>query len=347
MEEGANELKQMDKEKALVKLNDLARQLAVRKKQLGGNGESLKRQMEQIGGIDKGPAEMLAKALAKGDFQKAANELEQLKKQLDDKKLDPAKKDELAKQMEQLKQKIQQMAQQAKDAQADLQKRADQLRQPGGNPAAAEKLEEQIQRLQQQVPQMDALNSLCNKLGQCANQMKQGNGAQACQSMQEAMQQLQQMAQQQREMKTLDGAMQMLDNARRQMTCDKCGGKGCKECQGEAESELMAMSDDSEGNKDGKPGPNPGTRPGEGSRPEAKADGRFYDSRVAQKVGKGAGMVARLTDGPNLKNQAEAEIQQAAAAIEHGSTNPLSGQQLPRKLREHAEDYFNKFREGK
>ena len=68
---------------------------------------------------------------------------------------------------------------------------------------------------------------------------------------------------------------------------------------------------------------------------------------MAQKVGKGAGQVTGLTDGPNLKNQAESEIQKAAAAIEHGSTNPLSGQRLPKKQREHARQYFDSFREGK
>jgi hypothetical protein len=346
LEEGTDELKsQPEREKAIVKLNDLARRLQERKKQLGGNGEPLKRQMEQIQGIDKGPADKLAKALAKGDFEKAADELDQLKKQLSDKKLDPTKKDELAKQMEQLKQKIEQMAQQAKDALADMQKQADQMRQ-AGDPAATNKLEEQIQRMQQMGPQMDSLKSLCNKLGQCANQMKQGNSDQAAQSMKEAMRQMQEMAQQQREMKTLDGALETLDDARRQMTCEKCGGKGCKECQGQGEGNEMAKGDEGE-EHDGKPGQGIGTGPGNGARPEAKADGRFYDSRVSQKVGKGTGMVTGVTDGPNLKNQAEAEIQQAAAAIEHGSTNPLSGQHLPKKQREHAQEYFDSFREGK
>ena len=83
-------------------------------------------------------------------------------------------------------------------------------------------------------------------------------------------------------------------------------------------------------------------------RPESKGDdGRFYNSRVSQKVGKGAAQITGLTDGPNLKNQAEVEIQNAAAAIEHGSTNPLSGQHLPKKQREHAQEYFDSFREGK
>jgi uncharacterized coiled-coil DUF342 family protein len=355
IEEGANQAKVEPREKVLVKLNDLARELQERRKQLGGSGESLKRQMEQVQGVDQGPADKLAKALSKGDFEKAANELEKLQKQIADNKLDPAKKNDLAKQMEQLKQKIEQLAKQSKEAQAEMQKQADQMKQ-AGNPNAADKLEQEIQRLQQQGPQMDSLQGLCNKLGQCANQLKQGQNGQAAQSMQDAMQQMQEMAQRQSEMKTLDNALQNIADARRQMNCEKCGGKGCEACQGQGEGMDGNMAGDGKGNADGN-----GEKQGQvdqignglgyggvgADRPEAKADGRFYNSRVAQKVGQGGGQVTGLTDGPNRKNQAEVEIQKAAAEIEHGSTNPLSGLHLPKKQREHAQEYFDSFREGK
>jgi hypothetical protein len=345
LEQGTEELKnQGDREKALVKLNNLARELQERKKQLGGNGESLKRQMEQIKDIEQGPAEKLAKALAKGDFEKAANELQQLKTQISDNKLDQAKKNELAKQIEKLKQKIDELAKQQKEAEKELQKQANQMKQAGDS-NAANKLEDEIQRLQQQGPQMDCLKGLCNKLGQAAGQLKQGQGGQAAQSMQDALQQLQEMAQQQKELKALDGAMQNLADARRQMNCEKCGGKGCKECQGDGGNEMGGNGESDQQNN--KMGNGLGYGGVGRDRPEAKANGRFYDSRVGQKVGQGAGQVTGLTDGPNLKNQAEAEIQKAATEIEHGSTNPLSGQHLPKKQREHAQQYFDSFREGK
>ena len=90
-----------------------------------------------------------------------------------------------------------------------------------------------------------------------------------------------------------------------------------------------------------------GKAPANGARPEAKTNGTFFDSRVPQTVGKGAAQITGLTGGPNLKNQAEAEIQKAATEIEHGSTDPLSGQRLPKKQSEHARQYFDSFREGK
>jgi hypothetical protein len=343
LEEGTKDLqKQTQREKALVKLNDLARELQQRRQQLGGS-ESLKRQMEKVQDVQHGPADELAKALSKGDFQKASQALEKLQKELANSKLDSAKKEELAKQLEQLKQKIDQMAQQAKAEQADLQKRANQMNQ-AGDEAAAAKLEDEIQKLQQQGPQMGALQKLANKLGQCSKQMQQGKNAQAAAAMQEALQQMQEMAQQQSELKTLDAAMEELAGARRQMNCDQCGGKGCEKCQGNGEGMCAGGG---KGNKDGKPGQGLGEGVGNGARPEAKTDGKFFDSRVRQTVGKGAAQITGLTGGPNLKNQAEAEIQKAAAEIEHGSTDPLSGQRLPKKQSEHARQYFDSFREGK
>ncbi len=336
LEEGTKELQtQTQREKALVKLNDLARELQQRRKQLGGEGEALKRQMEKVQDIAHGPADELAKALSKSDFQKASQALEKLQKKLGDSQLDSAKKEELAKQLEQLKQKIDEMAKQAKDAQADLQKRADQMKQ-AGDAAAANKLEDEIQKLQQQGPQMESLKSLANKLGQCSKQLQKGQNAQAAEAMQEALQQMQEMARQQGEMKTLDGAMEQLADARRQMNGEGCDGNG----------EGM-LAGGGEGKKDGKPGPGLGQGPGNGARPEAKTNGTFFDSRVPQTVGKGAAQITGLTGGPNLKNQAEAEIQKAATEIEHGSTDPLSGQRLPKKQSEHARQFFDSFREGK
>jgi DNA repair exonuclease SbcCD ATPase subunit len=292
-----------------------------------------------------GPADDLAKALSKSDFQKAAQALEKLQKKLANSQIDSAKKEALAKQLQQFKQKIDEMAQQAKEAQADLRKRADQVN--AGNPAAG-KLEDEIQKLQQQGPQMEALQNLANRLGQCAQQMQNGQNAQAAQAMQEALQQMQDMARQQSELKTLEGALEQLADARRQMTCAQCGGNGCEKCQGRGDGDLEARLAGGEGDKeDGKRGSGLGKGRGNGARPEEKTNGSFYNSRVPQTVGKGAAQVTGLTGGPNLKNQAEADVQKATSEIEHASTDPLSGQRLPKKQSEHARQYFDSFREGK
>jgi hypothetical protein len=157
--------------------------------------------------------------------------------------------------------------------------------------------------------------------------------------MQEALQKMQDMAHQQSEVQMLDGALEQLSDARRQMNCESCGGKGCEKCLGQSAMEI---------HEHGVPGGSqPGTQPGNPVPPEPAINAKFFDSRVRQTVGKGPGQVTGLAAGPNLKNRAEAEIQTEAAAVEHGSTDPLSGQRLPKKQSEHVREYFDSFREGK
>ena len=69
------------RDKALVKLNDLARQLRERRQEFGGD-ERIKQQLEPLKSLERGPADKLAQALARGDFKKAAEEIEKLKQEL-------------------------------------------------------------------------------------------------------------------------------------------------------------------------------------------------------------------------------------------------------------------------
>ena len=134
--------------------------------------------MEKVQDVARGPADELAKALSKSDFQKAAQALEKLQKQLANSQLDSARKEELAKQFQQLKQKIDEMAQQAKDAQADLQNRANQMnRRAMRLPPASSKTKSRSSSSRPR--RWKALQNLANKLGQCSKQMQQGQNAQA------------------------------------------------------------------------------------------------------------------------------------------------------------------------
>jgi hypothetical protein len=339
LEDGTKEISaEPRKDKALVKLNDLARQIDSRRQQLGG-ADKIKQQLDQLKNFDRGPAEKFAQALSKGDFKKAADELDKLKQDLNKGNLDQAQKEELAKQLEAMQQKIDQMAKAADAAKKDLQNRADQLRQ-AGREGEANKLEEQIAKLAQQAPQMQKLQELAQNLGQCAECMKQGQAGQAAQQLQQAMDGLKQLQRELQEMEMLDGAMEQLAQARQQMTCPKCQGAGCKECQG------MGMGGDGE-QENLVPGFGLGAGKGDGARPEQKTTASFYDSQVRQNVGKGSGLVTDLVSGPNVKGKVEEEIQQQFEAARKGSTDPLSGRRMPKKHSEHAREYFDRFREGK
>ncbi|HEV3023566.1 MAG TPA: hypothetical protein VGX76_13925, partial [Pirellulales bacterium] len=72
----------------------------------------------------------------------------------------------------------------------------------------------------------------------------------------------------------------------------------------------------------------------------------FYDTKVKQKLGKGAAVVTELVDGPNVKGQVEQEVQTQFEAAKADQSDPLTGQQMPRSYREHTKKYFDSLRDG-
>jgi hypothetical protein len=327
LEAGAKEMAATppDREKALGKFNDLVRQLQDRRQQLGG-AEKIKEQLDQLKNIERGPADKFAQAVAKGDLKQAMDELKKLKDQVENSKLTDQQKADLAKQLEQMKDKLDKLAEGHKAAQADLQKRAEQMRK-AGQVADAEKMEQQLRQLQKQAPQMQQLKNMANKLGECKQALQQGNPKDAAKALEEMQACMGDMQQQLEEMQMLDDAMQQIAQAKDQMVCPFCGGAGCEKC-------------------NGKPGMGLGKGRGEGDRPESKTKTSSYDSNVKQKVGPGTARVVDLVDGPNIKGNVESQIQQEFDSTRRGSTDPSTGRQIPKKLSQHAKEYFDNLREG-
>jgi hypothetical protein len=321
LEQGTRDLAsgKTERKKALATLNDLSRQLQQRRSQLGT--DQIKKQLDQLKNIDRGPADDLAKAMREGDFKKAAEALEAIKRQLAGSNLNEQQKQELARQLEQMQQKLKDLVEAHQAAQKDLQNRIGQLRQ-AGQTAEANKLEEQLNKLLQAAPQMGQLDELANKLGQCAKCLGDGQLDAAA----EVLGQLEANLQQQLdEMAMLNDAMEQLRQARNRMNCPLCGGVGCEACQGGV-------------------GMGPGR--GQGPRPEAEDDTATYPSQVRKNVGKGAAVVTDLVDGPNVKGNVEEGIRQEFDAARRATTEPLTDRHIPRKHQENVKEYFDRFREG-
>lgn len=309
-----------DRKEALVKLNDLARQIRKRREQQGG-AEKVKQQLSRLKCPKQGPADGLAKAIRKGDFKKALEELNKLKKQLEDGKLDEKKRKELAEQLDQMKEKAQKLAEAHRQALEDLQNQADKARQSGRN-AEADDLEQQIDKLRQQLPQMQQLDKLAQKMGQCSKCLRDGQLKEAGEAMEALEAELGDL---QRQLDELD----MLDEALDQVA--QCC-QGCMGCQAGGEGE--------------RPGQGMGAGRGQGDRPEERDATAFRDSQVRQKVTPGSITVVDLVEGPNKKGQVTEAIKEQFEAATHESADPLTDQKMPRQHRRHARQYFDRFRKS-
>jgi len=341
--DGTKELsrKDVDRKQALVKLNDLAKELDKRRQQVG-NSQQIKQQFKELKDLPKGPADKLAQAMENGDFSKAAKELEKLQQQLAKGDLDKQAKQDLAKQMQHMQKALEKAAAAHDQAKQELRQQIDKQRQAGNNEQAG-KLQEQLDKLSKQTSAMSKMDEMAKQLGKAADKLKQGGAKDAQEAVDQLARDVESMKKELEESEMLDEAMEQLADAKGSMQCKKCGGEGCAACQG---GEQQSPGGKGAGRGD-KPGTGLGQGKGQADRPEKKTDTGFYDSNVRQNVGKGGGTVTDLVDGPSRKGVVREEIKSELETSRSDSADPLSGQRLPRDYRDHAKKYFDALREGK
>jgi hypothetical protein len=342
IEKGTRELTErqdVDRTKAAVTLNDLAKQLDQRRQQLGA-GDEFKKQLQNMKNLGAGPAEKAAQAMKQGDWQKALEEVEKLQQQLREGKLDAKAQQQLANQLEQMREKLQAAADARQQAMDDLKKQIEQQKQKGDLAKAGE-LQQKLDQLQQQQQQMDRLQQLAQQMGQIQQGLQQGDGQKAADAMAQMAQQLQQMQQEINELEMLDAAMNQLEVAKDAMACPICNGQGCQACQGGMPNMMF-------GNQmNGPPGMGMGQGQGIGPRPDEENPTNLRDTRVRQDPGRGAAVFGGMVEGPNVRGDAAESIKDEMTSLGTEPADPITSQRLPRVSREHAEDYFRMLREGR
>ncbi|TWU28583.1 hypothetical protein [Bythopirellula polymerisocia] len=327
--------KDADRKKTLVKLNDLAKELAERRDQLGGDKE-LRKQLAKLNNLNQGPADKMAEAMKQGNWQQASQELEKLKKQLAQGKLDEEAKKALMEQMKQMQEKLAEAAAAQEQAMEDLKKQIEK-QQKDGNLAEAGELQQKLEQMQKQKNLNDKLGQLGSQMGALQDAMKKGDNGKAAQAMSDMMEQMEQLEQQMQEGEMLTAAMDQLQMAKDAMACSECQGMGCATCQGNMFSNQFSE----------KAGNGMGAGRGFGPRPDEKNDVNFRDSRVRQNPGRGAAVLAGEADGPNMRGNVAEAIKEEMASVGSTLADPQVVEQLPKSRREHAEEYFNTLREGR
>jgi hypothetical protein len=226
LEEATEDLadKSTDRKEALVKLNDLNRQMENRRQQLGG-AAGIKEQLEKLDKIGQGPAEKFLKAVANGDLKSAAKELDELKSKLARNELSNEDRAQLASQLEEMKSQLQRSVEERQQRIEDLQNQLQQAR-AQGNDEEADRLQQQLDNLQMQSQQMNNLENLANQLGQCAQALGAGELQDASNLLDQIQSDLDDLQGQLQEMEMLGDAMDQLSQARDQMNCQQCGGFG-------------------------------------------------------------------------------------------------------------------------
>lgn len=321
----------LDRKEAMIELNDLKKQLEERREQLG-TPDQMRRAMAQMEGLESGPAEKTAKAIQRGEFDKAREMVKELADKLRDGKLSEDEKKQLKKQVEQIKKQLEQAAEQHEQKKKDLQRQIEQARREGRKEEAAE-MQQKLNQLQAQDGQMQQMRQMAEALGGAAQAMQQGDGAQAADALEALSGQLGELQEEMSELEDLDAALDQFSQSKNQMRCQKCGGGGCQGCQG-----FGGMGQQS--------GNGMGEGPGYGDRPESDGDTNTYETQVRGNVKRGKAVIAGFADGPNRKGISREDVKRAVEGALSEQSDPLENQTLPRDEREQTQQYFDRLREG-
>ena len=326
----------VDRKKALVKINDLAKELEQRRKALG-DPEKMQKQFEGLKNIERGPAEKVAAAMKDGNFEKAIEQLKQLQEKMEKGALNEQEQKQLAQQLEQMQQKMQEMVDAQREAKAELERQIQQ-KIAEGDMEGAGKLQRKLDELQQQDRQMQQLEQMADKLGQASEAMQNGDMQTAQSQLSEFADQLQEMQSEMQQLASLDEMMDEIGDAKNAMNCEQCGGAGCESCQGSGQFGQMGMGADQFGFGNGL-----GEGQGEGYRPEQETDTGVYESKV--RGDPKAGEAVRVGDaiGPNKAGLSQESVKEEILSAIKNDSDPLSDQRLPKDQQEHVREYYKRF----
>ena len=303
--------------------------------------EQMKEKLRKLRQPGPGPAQELARALARGEFQKAQEELSQLAKQMRQSELSPEQKEQLESQLENLAEQLNELAQDRKALEQAL-KRA------GVDPSDVERLARDPSALEQTLQNMPNLSpqqmqslmnqakasqqacEACQNMGDSAQQMSQsmqGNQNNAMNAMDQLSDQLSEMEMMDQEMQAINSAM---NAAQQQMS--KLGQQP-----GDSQGQGMWSRGDSDRRGQGSGGPGQG----EGRGPEAReTSASFKKQRSPVSTGQGPIIASRLVYEGQIRGESARAFSTAAKAGAEEATEAIESMRVPREYHALVKQYF-------
>jgi len=334
LEEGTKQLAkkdEVDHQKTLLKLNDLANELKKRREELA-KSKDFKNKLESMKDISDGPADKLAKAMKNGELKDAMQAMKDLQRKMNDDQLTKDEKQKLTKQLQEMGKKLEDAAKAHEERKKALQKQIEQAKKAGNN-AESKKLQQQLDQMGMQDEQMNRMKQMGEKLSQAAEQMKNGQQQDAAKQLNQMAQQMQDLQAQLDELEMLDEAMDQMESARNQM---------CKACQGKD-----GMMRPGQGMMGQQPGNGLGEGQGQGERPEEENDTGAYDSQVRADPKGGKAVIVDYVDGKNRAGRTLVDIKETMESDSSLNSDALTEVRLSKDHQQNAQEYFDMVREGR
>jgi hypothetical protein len=343
LENPQNKKNEASRKQALVKLNNIKKQITQEQNKLGSS-KDFKEALNKLKDVGQGPAKKLADAMQEGDLKGAQKAIKDLAKKLRDGNMTKNQKERLAKDLKEMAKQLKDMADKQAQKQQELKKQIEKAIQKGDLDKAA-RLQQKLEQMEKQQAQQQKMKDLAKQLQKCAQCMKPGQGNQN-QNGQQQNGQPKPGGDQNAEAQMQDAGDQLEDLA-----------KQIQQMQKEMDQleDLEDLQDAIQECKNGMcPGGKPGDKPGNGmgagrgfgDRPQEEEKTGNYKSRVRGKLQKGQMVITGKADGENLTGRTTSEARAIVESAIAGKSEPLENQVLPKSQRDHAKQYFESLREG-
>jgi len=332
---------------AVKQLTMLTDKLETKMKEEGADKvEALEKQLQKLRQPGPGPAQELARAMARGNFDKAREELSKLAEQMRSGEMTAEQEQQLEKQMDNLAEQMQKLAEEQKETERALREAgmsAEQAKQLASDPQALQEAldkldnisDAQKQQLMEQAMSQAKACQQCNNMGQAMSQMAKAMQAQEGMSGQgqAAMDQLGDMLS---EMEQLQGDMQsmqaMMDAAQSQM--NKMG-------QGFCENPGAGMGDWNEGDTSRRGNGSGGPGQGDGVSPEARETSiTFNDSKANVTTQQGPIIGSRMVYEGQIRGESRTAFAMGAKSAAHNASDAIESMRVPREFEGPVMKYF-------
>ena len=323
----------LDTKKLLADFNEIKKEVENRKEALGGS-DNLKKALDNLKQMDKGPADKVANALKDGDFDKASKELEKMLEQMKSDKLSEEQKKQLAKQLEQMQQAIEKSIDKQKQEMDDVKKEMDKAAKAGDS-QAADKLQKKLDQMQAAAKKGKVAEAIKNQMAKAQKALEKGDKEGAKEALEEMQAQLEEMAGDQEALEEMENLAEELQSAKKSSNCKECNGEGCAACGKKSDKEGKPS-------KDAK-----GEGKGQGEREETETGVKYFDSQVRDQMRKGETSFGGKVGGPNRKGATKEEVRTSVLNGTPDDPDAIENMTLPKAQRDQQRDYFNTLRDRK
>jgi len=321
----------------------------------GATFDAIKDMTRQLNTPKDGPMTEMARAMARGDFSEAKQQLEDLAEAIQSGEMSEEQKQQAAEQLEAMKQQLEQLADNRQQLEEQLKAAGlseQQAQQMATDPEALKKAlqeagasEEQAQQLAQaaqaQQRASDAASSMAQSMGQMASGMQQNNPDSMSQGLDSMSGQLSSMEMMQQEMNALDTAMGQCQG--QLAALGQCSNPGSGQAYGQ-DAKWGSTGQYNQGNSQGFGSGSGGPGQGLGQGPDAQATDYMLKKERAEvdTTNDGPVIASTMVQGTQIKGESSATFSNAVQSATTQAAEAIETKRVPRKHENAVQHYFGK-----